>query len=41
MSLGYSPTAPDEQPRPWTLLEKMAAVIVAAAIIVGALTLVP
>jgi hypothetical protein len=41
MSLGHSPASPDEVPRPSTLVEKIAAVVVAAVIIIGALTLVP
>jgi len=37
MSLGYSPKP--EPARPWTVLEKIAAVIVLGIIVFGALTL--
>ena len=35
MSIGHSPSRP-ETPRPWTLLEAIAAVIVIAVIVIGA-----
>jgi hypothetical protein len=37
MSLGHSPANPDETPRQWTLVEKIATVVAAAVIIIGAL----
>jgi hypothetical protein len=41
MTLGYSPPSPKDSPRPWTTIEKIAAVVIAVVLIVGALTLIP